>query len=526
MEPTTPILIEKKDIRSLPISFGLFTLLFWILLEGASALPLAGIWLFFVLATALYLRASGTYQRTAVTTFFFLGAVIFTPILPLTDWGTLQLVVFLLQMGSLLLWIAFSLGHGGSQSRLADLLVALVALCTASMEGIFVYGEDLASHRTIQKSQKQKKTSAKRPFPWGIVVGFLLSLPVLCFLIPLLAGADAAFEGMINGWDEALGKLIEKLFDGMDDLILSLILAAIIFYPTCAVLYSLSRKPGKDTSADAPILPGSMLIGFYGSITLICLIYLFSQLSYLFSGFMGTLPLEMTAAEYARRGFFEIFAISILMLIVIGVGVLLAKKDGFHKLLTVLICFLSAFDLLLIATALAKMILYMRLYGLTVKRLTVSATLILLAVIFVTILLRRLFSKFRSLPVVLAAALILFGIPSFADPHRVVAEYNVWAWEKGYLSAIDTELFYDLSDAAIPALIRVYESENAEASNRANTVLRTIYTQRCSEYDIPYGSPLPTNLTMEDYSVSRQIAHHAINEICQSWIAPAYGGNQ
>ena len=509
----TPYIATKKDVRALPTCFCLFTLHFWVLLEGASMLLFSAVWLLFIAAATLYVRVSPTAYRTPITTLFYIGAVIFTPILPLTDSAGLRFSVFALQVFSLMLWLAFSFGHGGSQRRLADLLIAFASLFAASIEGIFSLGEGIAAYRTQRKAEKAEQSQVKRPFPWGIVGGFLLSIPVLCILIPLLSTADAAFEGIVAGWDEMFVNFIDNIFRSLGTLIAALFLSAIVFYPVCGTLFSLGRERGKGESVNAPILPCSLLLGFYGSIALLCIVYLFSQLSYLFSGFMGALPVEMTAAEYARRGFFEIFTVSVLMLGIIGVGVLLAKGDGYRKLLTAIIVFLSAFDLLLIATALAKMILYMRLYGLTVKRLIVSATLILLAIIFATILLRRFLPKFRSLPVVLAAALILFGIPAFADPHRMVAEYNVWAWEEGHLSTIDTQLFYDLSDAAIPALIRVYESENAEASNNAATVLSTIYSQKCAEYGVDYGALLPTDLTMENYSISRAIAHHALNQI-------------
>lgn len=513
MENYTPPIASKKDVLALPLSFGLFTLFFWALLEGAIAFGLPLVWLLFVAAATLYIRATGKYTRTAVTTLLFIGSVIFTPIYALTDWGILKLSVFFVQLTALLLWIAFSMDHGGSQKRLSDLLVAGASLALCSLEGLFTFGEGLSAYHTLRKQEKAEKSPQKRNFPWGIVGGFLLSLPVLCILIPLLAGADAAFEEIIADWIHLCSVFLDNFFQSMGSLLIALFLALIVFYPAAAWLFSLCKEKGSGKSIDAPFLSGSLLLGFYGSISLLGLTYLFSQLSYLFNGFLGTLPLEMTAAEYARRGFFEIFTVSMIMLIVIGAGILFAKQDGYRKIFHLLICFLCAFDLLLISTALAKMVLYMRLYGLTVKRLTVSATLLLLAVIFLTILLRRIFPKVRSLPIVLAAALLLFGIPSFADPHRIVAEYNVQAWEKGYLSTIDTEMLAELSDAAIPALIRVYQSEDAEASARAKAALKSIYLQKCSVYNLPTSSPLPTDPTTKHYSISMQIAHRALNEI-------------
>lgn len=513
MENYTPPIASKKDVLALPLSFGLFTLFFWALLEGAIAFGLPLVWLLFVAAATLYIRATGKYTRTAVTTLLFIGSVIFTPIYALTDWGILKLSVFFVQLTALLLWIAFSMDHGGSQKRLSDLLVAGASLALCSLEGLFTFGEGLSAYHTLRKQEKAEKSPQKRNFPWGIVGGFLLSLPVLCILIPLLAGADAAFEEIIADWIHLCSVFLDNFFHSMGSLLIALFLALLLFYPAAAWLFSLCKEKGSGKSIDAPFLSGSLLLGFYGSISLLGLTYLFSQLSYLFNGFLGTLPLEMTAAEYARRGFFEIFTVSMIMLIVIGAGVLFAKQDGYRKIFNVLISFLCAFDLLLISTALAKMVLYMRLYGLTVKRLTVSATLLLLAVIFLTILLRRIFPKVRSLPIVLAAALLLFGIPSFADPHRVVAEYNVWAWEKGYLSTIDTEMLAELSDAAIPALIRVYESDDPVASQAAEQALRRIYQDKCVYYALPFDADLPTDLTMKQYSISRQIAHHALNQL-------------
>jgi hypothetical protein len=160
-------------------------------------------------------------------------------------------------------------------------------------------------------------------------------------------------------------------------------------------------------------------------------------------------------------------------------GICLTRKDRGAVVVKAMLIFLCAFNLLMISTALAKMVLYVNLYGLTPKRLVSSAIMVFLAVLFVILILGQIFKNFRSLPVVLAAALVIVGTMTYLDPDRIVAEYNVWAWENGKLSTVDAVFLGELSDAAVPSLIRVYESEDAEASQAAEGVLARIYRDKC-----------------------------------------------
>lgn len=513
MQPYTQILATKRDMRALPVCLCLLTFLFWAMIECGMSVGFGMVWLAFAGGAFLYLRGACERETSAATRLFFIASVVFTPIFAITDWWALAFTVFLVQLCSLLFWITFASGHGGGQGRLADLLIAIARLFESGLVGAFEYGEGISTYLTVRKAEQTADQPKKRPFPWGIVGGILLSLPVLGVLIPLLTNADAAFDGVMGKLSDSFWSGVTSLLESIGTLVLALILAAVFFYPVTATLFSVCRAPKKRESIQAEYLPGTMLIGFYGSIVLLCLVYLFSQLSYLFNGFLGLLPEELTAAEYARRGFFEIFTFSLLSLGIIAVGVLLAKRDRLYKLFGAFVCFLCGFNILLIATAFAKMVLYVKLYGLTVKRLTVAAILLLLGVIFITVILRRIFPRFKSLPVVLVAALLLFGALGFADPHRMVAEYNVSAWESGRLEMVDLELLADLSDAAIPAMIRVAESEDDRMAEQAYCRLQQIYLRKCSDYEIESGAMLPVGDGALTYRLSEHIANRELNRI-------------
>lgn len=508
------LVANRKDILALFGSLILLTLLFWSMIETGLALGFGIVWLIAVAASFVYLRDAIGWTGSSTAWLFLGAAIIFTPVYVLSSSIGLLIVVFLVQSVSWVFWITMVTGHGGNQRKFSDLLTAMLAAMIALFSGLSGLGESLGEYSKQRREKKSQSAPNKKRFPWGIVGGIVLAIPALAILFPILTSADAAFSAMMASVSEGFSRMIETIEEWIGSLLIAIFLAAIFFYPATATLFDLRKREGHRGETSHEMLSGSLFVGFYGTIALLCLAYLFSQLSYLFNGFLGVLPEGLTAAEYARRGFFEILAFALLSLGMIGIGLLLAKRDRLLPVLNGLLFFLCGFNLLLIATAFAKMFLYMQLYGLTVKRLTVTAILLFLAVLFIVLVVGRIFKNFPSLPVVLGTAILLFGILSYGEPSRLVAEYNVSAWESGRLSSVDVELLGDLSDSAIPALIRVYESDDPVASQAAKEELWRIYRENCELYGIAENTALP----MPDGLFGYHYAEHSANRALNDWL--------
>ncbi len=73
------------------------------------------------------------------------------------------------------------------------------------------------------------------------------------------------------------------------------------------------------------ILPCEAVIAAFIPICLLQTFYLVSQIVYFFSAFPGFLPENYTYAEYARRGFLELCAVSLVNLTVIAVVLVFTK---------------------------------------------------------------------------------------------------------------------------------------------------------------------------------------------------------
>ena len=323
------------------------------------------------------------------------------------------------------------------------------------------------STRTLFRGREGKKSQAKL-----VLTGLAAAVPVLVVAGALLSTADAAFEAALKRFLDTIGVTLVQAF-----------LALALFFPLFSLLFGLTR--GEELTDAAPPaedrggrLEPVIAASFLGAIALLYLCYLLTQLAYFFNGFKGLLPEAYTAAEYARRGFFELCAVAAinlgLVLLVSGLtkkstprptATPLANEGGYKKLsapVKLLCAFICAFTLALIATAESKMALYVRSFGMTRMRLMVSLFILLLAFSFVLLLAQLFLRRFAYMKALLAAGCALMLCMSFADIDRAVLRYNMWAYEAGELETIDVAAFRELGDAKVPYLIELSYSEDQE----------------------------------------------------------------
>ena len=207
------------------------------------------------------------------------------------------------------------------------------------------------------------------------------------------------------------------------------------------------------------LLPIDVLIVIYG-------LFFFTQWETYMSAFSGVLPASFTAAEYARSGFFELCAVAAINSIL---GVVLSVFLRQTARVTIVLkqianTLLALSTLILIATALSKMFLYIRRFDLTVFRLIASTILVLIAIGFAASLLAQWIQRVKVLPVLTVCVAVLLLVVPFLNVRGRISKYNVDQYllreeQKVSDNRIDVDyLLYDLGSAAIPDAIRLYES--------------------------------------------------------------------
>ncbi|MBR3843923.1 MAG: DUF4173 domain-containing protein [Clostridia bacterium] len=136
--------------------------------------------------------------------------------------------------------------------------------------------------------------------------------------------------------------------------------------------------------------------------------------------------------------------------------------------------FIAAFTLVIIATAISKMVLYIGEYGMTVLRLTTSAFMVFLAVVFISVVLRIYTTKINMIKTALLAAGCIVVILGTVNVNAVCAKYNYESYKSGTLESIDLQALYDLGDEGIPYLVTLASGKDIVAP-QAQTYLATAY---------------------------------------------------
>ncbi|MBR2337951.1 MAG: DUF4173 domain-containing protein [Clostridia bacterium] len=193
-------------------------------------------------------------------------------------------------------------------------------------------------------------------------------------------------------------------------------------------------------------------------------IFFVSQWNYYISGFMGELPAMTVYSQYARDGFFQLCTVSIINFLMLAAIALFTARKGektswIQRLLSVV---LSVFTLVLISTAVAKMVMYIDCYGLTPKRLQASWLMVTLAVLFLLVILQQFVRKLKLLPLGMCVCVILYGALALSGADTLIARYNVDRYLNGTLKEVDISAMEELGDAAVPELVRLVKHLDAQ----------------------------------------------------------------
>ncbi|MFJ8882059.1 DUF4153 domain-containing protein [Streptomyces sp. NPDC102402] len=165
----------------------------------------------------------------------------------------------------------------------------------------------------------------------------------------------------------------------------------------------------------------------------------------------GLLP-----AEYARQGFWQLLWATVLTLLVIALALRWAPRGGPRDRILVrsVLGVLCVLTLVVVASALRRMDLYVHAFGLTRLRISVAAVELWLGVVLILIIAAGIFGA-RMLPRAIAASAAV-GVMAFGllSPDGMIAEQNVHRYTSDSTSGktIDIEYLKGLSADAVPAL--------------------------------------------------------------------------
>jgi len=373
-----------------------------------------------------------------------------------------------------LLYLIFAGGVSGTLFHGSDTAAMLVD--TSVLFFVRPFEEAGALFRRSRAAEGGKNTDAKKLLKTllYLTIGVMLAIPVLVVVFPLLMTADGAFSSLVE-------RIAERFPSSVGRILLNLLLAFALLPFTAGMLFSqrYPKRPVKRSDGFAPAhgVEPAITCGFLGILSLVYLTYLFSQLAYFFDGFAGLLPEGFeTNAEYARRGFFEMCGISAIDLLALFVALSTMKREGkAARAAGALAVFVDLFSLVLIATALSKMFLYVKTYDLSVLRLLTSVFMLVLALAFLLMLIRIFFCRFAYMRIFTVACACVLILLLFCNVRGFVADYNADRYLSGERDTVDVAYFRELGVSAAPALERLCrEAKDPEIRQKAMDRVRAL----------------------------------------------------
>lgn len=316
-----------------------------------------------------------------------------------------------------LLALLLALGLGAAYLRTPKLLETGVwnvvgAAITGGLR--FVYGPFLLLERFPWAQLKPNQhAQAGR---WG--VGVLLSLPVLAVFGVLLASADANFSALLGG-------LVNWNVQGMVNHLVLLICWCAFAGGLIYAAVVAARPSLFPATVGTPVQLGLVEVGLpLMSLGVLFAVFLLAQLPYYLS---GTLPADLTFAEYIRKGFGELMTVAFLTLVLLLSAHAMtrpaARATATYRLLNLAV--LAPLSLVILSAA-NRWSLYTQAYGLSEIRVLGAAFLVWVgsALLWLAYLLWRGDLRRFAYPALLLGLVTLLGT-TMLNPAALIARTNL-----------------------------------------------------------------------------------------------------
>jgi hypothetical protein len=303
----------------------------------------------------------------------------------------------------------------------------------------------------------QKQTSKKSyQTTKSLVIGILLSIPLLFFVVWLLSTADLVFNDQL----QAFLKHFQDVH--FADIVWQLILVFVITILVFSLLWSLWNKKQSErmNSKPQPVFPGvdsTLLLPILISLCLVYFLFSFIQFTYLFGSFSYSLPEGITYSQYAREGFAQLIFISLINYILLLLSTS-RKRDGnhsFYYIIQGLSTLLVLFTLIMLISSYLRITIYESAYGYTYLRIFTQVFIVYLFIHFIMMLWKVWIPTISLMKTFFVVSLMAILFVNYMGIDAIIAQKNFQRYIK--TGEFDASYFTTLSYDAIPVYVKFVE---------------------------------------------------------------------
>ena len=391
---------------------------------------------YLLLVPILFGASMTTIHIAAVTTFFNIV---------LTLYGLILLALTLLNGG----WFLY---------RIREVLMGFLLLIqSALIDPIRVLIKEKSASEKIPIKEKGAGWRKLWPYLWGV----LIAIPLLLIFGALLASADLIFKTQLTNlfsWF-TVENFAELIFRTIYICVLAYFLAGAYIHTLTRTTETKVLSP--DKAFLSPFLGHVEAFTVLGLVNLLFFGFIIIQFRYFFAGETNITLDGFTYAEYARRGFFELVAVSIISLGLYYTLNMVTKRAErkVKRIFSVLGTLLMLQVACMLLSAFQRLSLYEAAYGFTTLRTITHIFMIWLGVLLTAAVVMEIFNQFRRLALVLFLVIIGFTLTlNLLNVDKFIAQRNIEHAIAG--NRLDASyLVHQLSDDGIPTLFTYWQAQ-------------------------------------------------------------------
>ncbi len=313
--------------------------------------------------------------------------------------------------------------------------------------------------------------SEKAPIVKRIAIAIAIAIPCTAALVLVLSNADMVFSLQTKGFFDHISTFIR----------LNAFLKGICGILVGLFLFGLLYRAHTATQEEKAILNHYKVDLLIINILLVSILFVYTlfviiQFRYLFAG--ATLPNGLTYTQYARKGFFELLALT-----GVNIGIILAVTkytkhyQGSWRTFTKILChYLCAVTIVLLVSSFYRMMLYTNDDGLTRLRFFVLGFLVFEAIGLLITFFYIAKPRFNLALVYTTIALVYYILLNIIPTDNIIAKNQIDKYLNG--ERTDIEYIFTLSADAVPAL--EYLSNNTDDELLKNKVQEFIREETSS----------------------------------------------
>ena len=341
-----------------------------------------------------------------------------------------------------------------------------------------------------KKEKKEKKQLSKET--QNTIISIIIGIPIVIIILYLLSSADMMFGKIFESFFTGIEKFLEQISDiEISDLTFKIIFRFIYFFIFfiyfTSSMYFLKKNYDKKNYVEKEKKYSELTIK--PLLFILNIIYILFDFIQIRSLMFHKVSMDITYAEYARQGFFQLMFVSLINMIIILIAKKFNKKDAkANRILSSLMILLTA---VIVISSFLRMNMYEAAYGYTVLRLIVYCTLITELILMIPTLLYVLKEDFNIIKYYLIIITIIYTIIGIAPLDKTIANRNIEKYYKD--QKIDIHYLMNNNYDNIPTLIDFYDKlEDQELKTSLN------------EYFISLKDNIEEHNFFSEYNIARK----------------------